>query len=212
MRERTQGRRRGKRNAKRDSGTGFWTRELRDGDLSQPMGLSDFYLQLGMHYDLPEKKSTPLAELLRKPRTRWWLVALAVVAVVSSIAGRVAGRPDVVELPPEVWGSWANNDPVYGQRSLSISASEVVIGFSSEAPPVALEVTAVHRRELGDSTAYEVVYRQNQATSRLRFTYLEGAIPGIHLSNPSSVRWFRPIDVSGATPTGQDHAGASGRE
>lgn len=189
----------------------LWTRELRDGDLTQPMGLGDFYLQLGLHYDLPERPAVPLAERVRKPRSRWWLVSAAVLSVALAVSVRLAERPSVVDLHPEVWGSWSNNDPSYKERSIAISANQIVIGFSNEAPPVALAVTAVKRWQRGDSIEYDVQYRQNQGLSRLRFTYVEAAIPELHLSNPATVRWVRPIDVEGATPTGQDQPAGTGK-
>ncbi len=205
------------------------TKEIRDGDLNQPMHIGDFMLQLGLHYKLPEKAemAAAAAYAAKVRRTRRWLVALAVLVVIAGGAVPLALReePEAV-LPAQVLGEWRTNSPRYSKRGFTFLRDRVRLDFGDQAVPVEFPVSEVRRVVRGDTTVFEVFYRQDQGLTRFQFDYVESAIPFVRLPNPSGVNWFREKDIAvpralaatrpeslvrGSPLAGPDSAGYRGR-
>lgn len=204
---------------------GSVTREIRNGDLDRAMEFPDFMLQLGLHFQLPERPDVVTAMPSAPPvkRTRKWLVATAMVAVFG--AG-LASTPLLSRQPPaetafpgEVLGEWKPSARKYAGRSFTLTDHRVRLAFGGElAAPVEFPVTEVRRSMRADTVIFEALYEQERGQTRFSFKFVDGVVPEIILSNPSNVIWRRDRDVlpvvqpdsspvrgpSGAAPVRQD--------
>jgi hypothetical protein len=182
-----------------ESGVPTLTREILDGNLDQPVELTDFMFKLGLHYDLPGKAETTLEApaFLKKRGTRIWLVVLAVMVTALGGVAPVLARPKpVTSLPPEVLGEWSTSLPRYAGRKLILSAERVRIDFGDHAAAVEFPISEVRRRETQDGVQYEVLYRQDRGLTQFVFSFTESTWPAsITLPNPEGVDWVRAKDV-----------------
>jgi hypothetical protein len=182
-----------------ESGVPSLTREILDGNLDQPVELTDFMFKLGLHYDLPGKSETTVEApaFLKKRGTRIWLVALAVIVTALGGVAPLLARPETVTtLPPEVLGEWHTSLPRYAGRKLILSAERVRIDFGDHAAPVEFPISEVRRRETPDGVQYEVLYRQDRGLTQFVFSFTESTFPpSITLPNPEGVDWVRARDV-----------------
>lgn len=168
-------------------------RSLNDGDLQHPMELNEFMTELGSIMQLPRKTTVQMRSVAeparRAPRRIPWLPALAVVAMAALGLWRAwpSGAPSV--LPLELVGEWRTSDPRYVERRLAFSPSGVGIILQQGQAATWHEVESVVTTPRGDTTSYDVQYRD--AGSSVRFLVHRVTRPGprLLLSNPPGVVW-----------------------
>ena len=181
---------------------GALTKELRDGDLDKPMEMVEFMFQLGLHYHLPGREEgtvDPVPEAKARG-TRWWLPTVAVVAVLAA-AGMQLLRPRPERtLPREVLGEWRTLSRSYAGRGFKLSPDRVALDFGEIASSVEFPISEVHREARGDTTVFEVLYRQDRGQTRVVFKYVETGRPTVFLLNPGGVAWVRATDVGYDSP------------
>lgn len=176
------------------------TGEILDGNLDRPVEFTDFMFKLGLHYNLPGRPETTMSApaVSRKPRSRIWLVALAVVVVIAGGAVPILVRPELVTaLPGEVLGEWETGDPRYADRTLILAADRVRIDFGDHVAAVEFPVTEVRTRVTAEGVAYEVRYRQESGLTQFHFSFHESTWPpSIQLPHPEGVVWVRSRDMA----------------
>lgn len=173
-----------------------FTKELRDGNLTQPMELTEFMFQLGFHLRLPGKRTPSVsaaAQIVRIVKTRWWIPAIALIAVVAVTGMQVRGESGVA-LAPWVLGEWQTTVPPYRSRGFTLAEDKVTLRFGEAAPPVTFPIVYVRRDSANDTVRYEVRYRQDRGLTKFEFWYVETPRPTIFLPNPLGVAWRRLSD------------------
>lgn len=180
------------------SGLPSLTREILNGNLDQPVELTEFMFKLGLHYNLPGRDATaPATPFLKKRSTRIWIVGLAaVITVLGGVVPVLAKSDPVSTLPPEVRGEWHTSSPRYTGRKLILSEDRVRIDFGDHAAAVEFPISEVHRRDTPEGVQYQVLYRQDRGLTQFVFTFAESTWPAsIQLPNPAGVDWVRARDV-----------------
>ncbi len=182
--------------------TEILTEEVRDGDLARPMQLGTFFNQLGLAYELPERRDRRLArrlgKSLAKVRTRWWLPALAVLLAAVALVMRPS-PPQFSSMPHEYQGEWRTESPEYRDRVFRIGESRFTIIPGARAEPQSYHIVGVSRDTLSDSALVTLDYMTVGGRVRFTFSYVERPRPTIYLANPQGVEWVRPSDSGYAT-------------
>jgi len=185
-------------------------RSVADGDLSQPIDLTEFMHGVGRVMKLPEKPPpTPVkaveavVEAPKKPRSRIVMLSVTAVALVLIVLGLSAITSHASdELPPELLGRWQALSPKYAARGLEFREGALYMKRGTEdSDLVRLAINRVRVRPKNGSRHVIIDYMENGAILSLDLTlHDEGGIPVVELRNLPDVLWRK--ESAGAPQAG----------
>jgi hypothetical protein len=182
-------------------------RAVSDGDLRQPMGLTDFMHGLGVVMRLPQKRRPtpePVAvatpEKPRKPRSPvvWTSLTLcSIIALGIVFSTIIPERNDPI--PEQLTGRWNSVSPRYPGRALEFQEGALYMKRGAEdTDRVRLPIKQVRVTPRNGSQHIAIRYVEDGATLSLNLTLHDyGGLAVIELQNLPDVVWRK---VTGAAP------------
>jgi len=182
-------------------------RSVADGDLVRSWSLTEYFGSLNTVMRLPPKvrkrvekaaQSTPggvqalaLLDRIRIPTgflVASFLVAIAVLVIRPLVLNASGASVD----PKPVYGNWEAGKGKYEGRMFEINEQTIAFRTSSKEPNYTRHpVEKVRGRQMGDSTLYTVIYKEDGKTAEFAFWFYGGGSPMIRFKNQHGVVWRR---------------------
>ena len=122
-------------------------------------------------------------------KTQWWLIIVAVIAVVALLATH--WRLERLNVPAELIGTWKTATPQYADRSLEISHHSITFatGPGTESTGFIDDIESVQDQ---DGDLYTISYSADGEQQQISFYYSDAnGKKTIRFKNQEGIKWLK---------------------
>ncbi len=178
-----------------------------DGDLTKPIGLTEFMNGLGLVLKLPRRRPTaPVPEETteqtpKAPRSRTLVISLTLASIIALVFVVQLLIPDSSDpLPEALTGSWYSSSPRYANRGIEFHDGALYMKRGiGDTNLVRLPIQRVRVRPKNDRLEVQIGYVENGSELSLDLTLHDyGGLAVVELRNMPDVLWRK----AATTPNG----------